>query len=245
MDIYLACNLFPGTTAAVAGGVATVAGIGVTILTGGLAAPLIGLGIAGSVAGGVTSAASDIIGQYVSKDKMERAQKIMDEEAKLSEEIEQKKKTLDKMVDRLSTSLELDRDRIMGILFVANFINALSNNVFRTLRGPVTEMFLLTSLLGGTMFLASRITLEAVGKGASKAAVSVSLQSVVKVVGSVLKGVAVGAAGLVLLWDIYQWVGATIDLAEGKSGPADALGKVADELQKQMREIEAWLDDLK
>ena len=228
-----------------AGGIATVAGIGVTIMTGGLAAPLIGWGIAGSVAGAVTSSGSDIIGQYVSKDKMDRAQKIMDEEAKLSEEIEKKKATLDKLVDRLSISLELDRDRIMGILFLANFINVLKSNLLHRLDPMTTQLLLLSSILGGTMFLASRVTLEAVGKGASKVALSVSLQSVVKVVGSVLKGVAIGAAGLVLVWDVYQWVGATIDLAEGKSSPADALGKVADELAKQMKGIEDWLDDLK
>ena len=225
-----------------AGGIATVAGIGVTFMTGGLAAPLIGWGIAGSVAGAVTSSGSDIIGQFVSKEKMDRAQKIMDEEAKLSAEIEQKKAKLDKMVDRLSSSLRLDRDKVMGILFLANFIAEFSLMPHRF--ASQTTLFLLYSSALGGMFLLSRVTLEAMGKGASKIILNVSLQSVIKIVGAVLKGVAIGAAGIVLAWDIYQWVRTTVDLVEGKSCPADALEKVADELGKQMKEIEDWLNDL-
>ena len=58
-----------------AGGVATVAGVGVTIMTGGLAAPLIGWGIAGSVAGAVTRSVSEGIGQHLSKTKIKRHKK--------------------------------------------------------------------------------------------------------------------------------------------------------------------------
>ena len=234
-----------GTTAAVAGGIATVAGIGATFMTGGLAAPLIGWGIAGSVAGAVTSSGADIVGQYISKGKIEAAQKIMDEEAKLSSEIEEKKAKLDKMVDRLSASLELDRDQVLGILFLTNFISHLQLGRFPGRLSPATSMLLMTSLMAGTTFLLSRITVESVGKGMTKTVINISLEGVTKVVGSVLKGVAIGAAGFVLAWDIAQLVRITFDLAEGsKSAAASSLRKIADELEKQMREIEEWLESL-
>ena len=46
----------------------------------------------------------------------------MDEEAKHSKEIEEKKAELDEMVERLSKMLKLDRDQVLGMLFMANLL---------------------------------------------------------------------------------------------------------------------------
>ena len=236
-----------GTTAAVAGGIATVAGIGVTFMTGGLAAPLIGWGIAGSVAGAVTSSGADVVGQYISRDKMEKAQKKLKEEAKLSEEIEQKKAKLDGMVDRLSYSLNLDRDQVLGILFLTNLVSRLvfARRPGRMLRGTGTSVLMFYTVVSGLTLMLTRVSFEAVGKGMTKTAVNISLKGFTKVVGSVLKGVAVGAAGFVLMWDIYQLVETSVDMAKGsQSSAADALRKVADELEKQTKEMEEFLNEL-
>lgn len=236
-----------GTTAAVAGGIATVAGIGVTFMTGGLAAPLIGWGIAGSVAGAVTNSGAEVVGHYISKEKMDKAQKILNEEAKLTEEIEQKKAALDKMVDRLSWSLNLDRDQVLGILFLTNVVGTFWQNLRfgRGLGGSPTSMLLLYTAVSGMALVFTRVSFETVGKGMTKTAINISLKGVTKVVGSVLKGLAVGAAGFVLVWDIYQLVETSVNMFEGsKSAGADALRKVAAELEKQTKEMEEFLEGL-
>ena len=219
---------------------ATVAGVGATIMTGGLAAPLIGWGIAGSVAGAVTRSVSEGIGQHLSKTKMEKAQKIMDEEAKHSKEIEEKKAELDKTVERLGKLLKLDRDQVLGMLFMANLLADMGILPNR-LAADTAKLFLYS---GSTVFLISGIALETMGQEMTKLIMKVSVQNILEIVGAVLQGMALGAAAVVLAWEIYQWVNVTADLVKGTSEAAEALEKVADELEKQMKEIEDWLNKL-
>ena len=82
------------------------------------------------------------------------------------------------------------------------------------------------------------------GQEMTKLIMKVSVPNILEIVGAVLQGMALGAAAVVLAWEIYQWVNVTADLVKGTSKAAKALEKVADELEKQMEEIEDWLNKL-
>ena len=111
-----------GGAVAVAGGVAAVAG---TILTGGLAAPLLVGGIAGAVTGGATSAGAEIAEKYISKDKLESAQNVLNEDAELSKRIESVKLKLDSKTRELSRKLNLNFEQVQGALLMTTMIGGI------------------------------------------------------------------------------------------------------------------------
>lgn len=240
-----------GTSTAVVGGAITVLGAIASVFTLGAASPLIGVGLATATAGGATAGGAEIADVVISKNKMEEAQKIMDEDKKTLDEIDKCYSDLVRAAEEivLSNPKLGTKDQLMCSLLIGCKLkgggkksgSGLINIELALLAGILIGMGTIlssTSKRFGSSFsrLMSRIT-RLLGKGVGKQAGNAAR--------AVLRGAAAVAAGVFLAFDIYELVKVSQDIHNGsKSEAAQTLREIARKFEEQGREMEEFLEEI-
>ncbi|XP_052801769.1 uncharacterized protein LOC128232319 [Mya arenaria] len=213
------------------GGIAALVG---TVVTGGLATPLMIGGIAAAFTGTATSTGAGFVGQYISSNKINDVQKILDADNQLIKEIEDKKAVVDVKVLELSKVLHLSEHEVFGALLMSSLPRI--RGFVRMDNITVFQLVVSTGLVGMLHLSFQSGSIAVKGMGAFAV---VSLKGLSKVLGAMAKGVGAGA---VIILDICFLIENSIELSKGSpSRAADSLTEIAIQLEKQADDVETSL----
>ena len=239
-----------GTSTAVAGGLITVFGGIASFFTLGLASPLIGVGVATAAAGGATAGGAEIADVVISKNKMEDAQKILDEDKQTLEAIDECYSNLVRTAETISASnpkYGTKEHVLCSLLFSSKLKRRGKNNkglgdlTFTLAAGLLIGMgaILTTSSkeFGALISrLASRIG-RVVAQGLARGAGAIAKAA--------LRGGGAVATGIFLAFNIYELVKVSQDIHNGsKSQAAATLREIASNFERQLREMEEFLVEI-
>ena len=249
-----------GSSAAVAGGAMAITGGILSVFTFGLASPLIAAGVATAVAGGVAAGGAEIVEAVISKDKMEKAQEVLNADKDAMTRVDDHYAKLTRIAENISQSSPHlgSKDQILCSLFVANkFAGSKTNTNVAVFTATVCALVLyrfsslpiwheplqsnLAKLQGQVgAKVASRLApklASAFGKGAVEVTGNVAR--------SVLRGEAALAVPAILGFDIYELVKALTSINNGsKSDAAKSLRQIARGYEEQREEMEKFLTEL-
>ena len=163
---------------------------------GGLAAPLLVGGIVGAVAGGTTSAGAGIADVVISKGKMESAQKVLQDDKKLTKKIEDKRADVNIKVAELSKRLGRPTEEVFGSLLMSS-MSGIGVGIGSLIFKAASESLITLSFKGGS----------GVAKGLGSLA-KVSVEGFAEALGTVFGG---NSHGLIFT-DILKVTGAPTSL---------------------------------
>ena len=221
-------------------------------LTCGFASPLIAAGVTAAFPGGVTAGGAEIAEAVISKDKMKKAQEVLDEDKKAMTRVDEEYAKIRHILQSISkSSLQLGSpDQILCSLIVANKYSssAASPASYYADAAMVTGLVLAT-----VAFATSKITGKKTGKPVGRICLKVisrllpKLASVItksavetakSVAQSVLRGAGRIATPVMLAFDIYELVDASISINNGsKSAAARSLREVARAFERQLEDM--------
>lgn len=223
-----------GGGVAVLGGIAAIAG---TVMTGGLGGPLFLGGFAAAVTGGLTTAGTQITESLINRSKMKKAQTSLDADAEFVKKIEAKKAELDPKLKEMSQYMHVDSEQAFGVLLLTTVADKNFPDPIAIIQ-VVSKSSTLLKLLGQSVGVES-----ALGKGIATSFAEVTMKGAGRAVGTVLGRLAAGA---MVVWDAYQLVQNSIELANGsKSEASDSLQKVADGLAQQASNLKTVLERIR
>ena len=248
-----------GSSAAVAGGAMAITGGILSVFTFGLASPLIAAGVATAVAGGVAAGGAEIVEAVISKDKMEKAQEVLNADKDAMTRVDDHYAKLTRIAENISQSSPHlgSKDQILCSLFVANkFAGSKTNTNVAVFTATVCAL-VCTGLVVANM---ARTTAKQSGKIAGQVGAKVASRlapklasafgkGAVEVTGNVARSVLRGKAALavpaILGFDIYELVKALTSINNGsKSDAAKSLRQIARGYEEQREEMEKFLTEL-
>ncbi|WAR01473.1 hypothetical protein MAR_008031, partial [Mya arenaria] len=150
---------------------------------GGLATPLMIGGIAAAFTGTATSTGAGFVGQYISSNKINDVQKILDADNQLIKEIEDKKAVVDVKVLELSKVLHLSEHEVFGALLMSSLPRI--RGFVRMDNITVFQLVVSTGLVGMLHLSFQSGSIAVKGMGAFAV---VSLKGLSKVLGAMAKG---------------------------------------------------------
>ena len=240
-----------GTSTAVAGGLITVFGGILSIFTAGAASPLIGVGVATAVGGGATAGGAEIAEVVISKNKMEDAQKILDEDKQTLEDIDECYSNLVRTAEKISASNPKHgtKEHVLCFLLLGSKLKGRG----KSNKGSGVEMHftLAAGLLIGMGAILTSVSKEfgrliarvatrigrVLGEGVARGASNIAR--------AVLRGAAAVATGVFLAFDIYELVKVSQDIHNGsKSQAAETLREIARKFEGQLREMEEFFVEI-
>ena len=234
-----------GTSTAIAGGLITVFGGIVSFFTLGLASPLIGVGVATAAAGGATASGAEIADAVISKNKMEDAQKILDEDKQTLEAIDECYSNLVRTAETISASnpkYGTKEHVLCSLLFSSKWKGCGKNNkdledlkftLAAGLRAILTTAPKFVTLISRLTSGIGRVVAKGLARGAGA------------ITKAALRGVGTVATGIFLAFNIYELIKVSQDIHNGsKSQAAATLREIACNFERQLREMEEFLVEI-
>ena len=235
-----------GTSTAIAGGLITVFGGIVSFFTLGLASPLIGVGVATAAAGGATASGVEIADAVISKNTMEDAQKVLDEDKQTLEAIDECYSNLVRTAETISASnpkYGTKEHVLCSLVFSSKLKRRGKNN-----KGLGDLTFTLAAGLLAIHTTAPKKIVTFISRLASGIG-RVVAQGLTRGAGAIakaaLRGAGAVATGIFLAFNIYELVKVSQDIHNGsKSQAAATLREIAGNFERQLREMEEFLVEI-
>ncbi|VDI47706.1 Hypothetical predicted protein, partial [Mytilus galloprovincialis] len=177
-----------------------------------------------AISGTATNIGADIVGNFISKGKLDEAQKVLDADNIISIKVEKKNNELDIVVKELGDQLKRKQDDVFAEIMISSVLTPDGSEEIAKLvsRGIITAVVF--QKFGPNVY-----ALGNVAKFAT-AVEKVSLKGLTRIFGKIF---ATATAAAMIIWNIIDLVGTSIELSDGS--PIEAAEQLF-RLTKQLKE---------